>query len=238
MGWYITYIILGVILLPGLIYAGVVQARVQTAFKTYARVHASTGITAEMACKRVLQQAGVYDVQIRKIAGELTDNYNPTNKTLSLSQSVYGSSSISALGVACHEAGHAIQHAEGYKYLRLRSGLATLSAIGNKLLLPLIIVGLVLMVLSYTSFGGIFVIGGCVIFGFSVIFSLVTLPVEFNASKRALAALQSACVLDGTEVKGAKVVLDAAAKTYVAGLIVSVLGFLRFILSIWLTSRE
>lgn len=236
--WFITYYLLGIILIPGIIYAIVTQNKVQSTFKTFSEINSETGLTAKEACERILQQKGITDVSVVKTSGHLTDNYNPTNKTLSLSDSVYNSTSIASIGVAAHEAGHAIQHAEGYKFLKLRSGLIRVSNFMSNMLLPLIIIGIILSALAYTSIGSIFVIGGCVFFGVSVIISLVTLPVEFNASKRALACLTSSCVLSETETKGARQVLSAAAQTYVASLVVSILSFLRFILSILLTREE
>lgn len=236
--WFITYYLLGIILLPGIIYAIVTQNKVQSTFKTFSKVPAETGLTARDACEKILAQSGITDVEIVKISGNLTDNYNPTNKTLSLSDSVYNSTSIAAIGVAAHEAGHAIQHAQGYKFMKIRSGLITVSNIMSNMLLPLIIIGIILSALSYTSVGNIFVIGGCAFFGLSVIISLVTLPVEFDASKRALANLSASGVLLPNEVKGAKQVLSAAAQTYVASLIVSVLSFLRFLFAFLLIREE
>ena len=236
--WMITYYLLGIILLPGIIYATITQTRVQKTFNTFSKVHASTGLTAREACTRILNQAGIYDVQIKRVAGNLTDHYNPTDKTLALSDNVYDSTSIAALGVAAHEAGHAIQHAQGYKFLKVRSALAHISNFMSGMLLPLIIIGIILSALAYTSIGSYFVIGGCVFFGISVLFSLVTLPVEFDASKRALANLTASCTLDDTEVKGAKQVLSAAAQTYVAALVVSILSLLRFVLSFIIARQE
>ena len=236
--WYITYYLLGIILLPGIIYAIIVQTQVQTAFNTYKKVYSSSGLTAREACRNILQSAGINNVEITKIQGSLTDNYNPKTKTLSLSESVYDSTSISALGVAAHEAGHAIQDATGYAFLKVRSGLVVFSNICSTLLWPLMIIGIIFSALAYTSFGSGFIIGGCVVFGVAVLVSLVTLPVEFDASKRALAALVSSGSLDSTEVKGAKAVLNAAAKTYVAGLLVSILAFIRFLASILIFRSE
>ena len=238
MEFYFTYILMGVILLPGIIYASVVSARVNSAFKTYANVFSSKGITAEKACEMILHNAGVRDVKIVKISGHLTDNYNPTNKTLSLSESVYGSTSLSALGVAAHEAGHAIQHAQGYSLLKIRSLVGKVSNLASSLLWPLIIVGIIFSALSMFDWGNIFLWGGVGFFSLSLIFSLVTLPVETNASKRALNNLVESNILDNTEVRGAKVVLNAAAKTYVAALVVSAIMLLRFVLSFLMVSRN
>ena len=230
---------MGIILLPGIICAVIVQSRVTNAFKTYSKVPSIKGITAQDACKMLLQNAGITDVEIIRIKGSLTDHYNPKTKTLGLSEGVYNSTSISALGIAAHEAGHAIQHAENYAPLKARKVFGTLSNICSNMLWPLIIIGIVVSAFSSsgTAFGDIFLWGGVVFFGISVIFSLATLPVEFNASKRALANLTDGGILDTTEVKGAKVVLNAAAQTYVAALVVSILSFLRFVLAI-VVSRD
>lgn len=235
---FLTYYLMGVILIPGIIYAIVVQTRVLNAFNTYKKVLSSKGITAQDACKKLLLNAGVTDVTISRISGEMTDNYNPRTKVLSLSDSVYNSTSISALGVAAHEAGHAIQHAENYAPLKMRNALATLSGVFSKLLWPLIIIGIILSAFSYLVVGEVFLWAGVIFFGVSVIFSLITLPVEFNASKRALVNLVEGGVLDTTEVKGAKVVLNAAAQTYVAALVISILNLLRFLLAIFASRSE
>ncbi|MDD4408710.1 MAG: zinc metallopeptidase [Clostridia bacterium] len=238
--FYFTYILMGIILLPGIIYAVVVQSRVSNAFKTYSKVPSVKGITAQDACKMLLQNAGITDVEIVRIKGYLTDHYNPKTKTLGLSEGVYNSTSISALGIAAHEAGHAIQHAENYAPLKTRNVLGTLSNICSNMLWPLVIIGILLSAFSSsgTSLGDIFLWGGVIFFGISVIFSIATLPVEFNASKRALANLTDGGILDTTEVKGAKVVLSAAAQTYVAALVVSILSFLRFILAIFIIRND
>jgi len=236
--FYLTYYLMGILLLPGLIYAIVVQTRVSRAFRTYSKTLSSKGLTAQEACKKLLTNAGVTDVTITRIGGEMTDNYNPKTKVLSLSDSVYNSTSISALGVAAHEAGHAIQHAENYAPLKTRNVLGAISNVCSKVLWPFIIIGILLSAFSYFSMGEIFLWAGVIFFGVSVIFSLVTLPVEFNASKRALTNLVDGGVLDTTEVKGAKVVLDAAAQTYVAALIISILYLLRFVLAIFVSRSE
>lgn len=236
--WYIVYYLLGIILLPGIIYSLVVQSKVNSTFEKFAKVASSKGITAQQAAETILRHAGVDGVKIQHINGNLSDNYNTSNKTLSLSDSTYNSTSIAALGVAAHEVGHAIQHAEGYGFLKMRKVVGTLSNICSNLLMPLIIVGIILSCLAYTDIGSYFVIGGCVFFGLSVLFSLVTLPVEFDASKRAMKALEDSHILYTTELDGAKQVLNAAAKTYVAALVVSILGFLRFILSVIITRES
>lgn len=236
--YFLTYYLLGIILVPGIIYAIVVQNKVQHTFREFSEVPSNKEITAKEACEKILANAGIYDVKINHIQGDLTDNYSPRDKTLNLSDSVYNSTSIASIGVAAHEAGHAIQHAKGYKFIKIRSALITLSNICSALLWPLVIIGIIFSILAYTSIGSGFIIAGCVVFGLSVLVALVTLPVEFNASKRALACLTNGGILDSTEIQGAKKVLSAAAQTYVAALLVSILSFIRFLLAIIISNRE
>lgn len=236
--FYLTYYLMGLILIPGIIYSIIVSSKVQSTFKTFSTVASKKGITAKEASRIILQNAGITDVEIKPTSGNLTDNYNPSNKTLNLSEPVYNSTSISALGVAAHEAGHAIQHAEGYAYLKVRSFLVVLNNIASSLLWPMVIIGIILSALAYTAVGNVFLWIGVGTFALSMIVSLVTLPVEFNASKRALTCLVNNGILDQTEVKASKLVLDAAAKTYVAGLVVSILALLRFVLAILVTRDE
>ena len=226
---------MGIIVLPGIIYASIVSAKVNSTFKTYSDVQSIKGLTAKQACEMILRNAGITDVKVVQTPGHLTDNYNTANKTLSLSESVYNSTSISALGVAAHEAGHAIQHAEGYGFLKLRHVVGKVSNLFSGLLWPLIIIGVVLSAFSMFEWGEIFMWGGVAFFGIAVIFSLVTLPVETNASKRALNNLVESGALYETEIPGAEKVLNAAAKTYVAALVVSILNLLRFVLAILAT---
>ncbi|MDD2445359.1 MAG: zinc metallopeptidase [Clostridia bacterium] len=236
--FYLTYYLMGLVLIPGIIYAIVVQNKVNNTFKTYQKVQSIKGVNAQDTCKKILQNAGITDVEIVKTKGVLTDNYNPKTKVLSLSEGVYGSTSISALGVAAHEAGHAVQHAENYAPLKLRKVMGTLSTITSRLLWPLLIIGILLSAFSSLYLGEIFLWAGVAFFAISVIFSLITLPVEFNASKRAMSSLVSVGALDETEVKGAKVVLNAAAQTYVAALVVAILSFLRFFLAILISRND
>ena len=232
------YYILGIILLPGIIYASIVQNQVNSAFETYKNLHSARGITAKEACETVLSSAGIKNVQVKAIKGHLTDNYNPTNKTVNLSESVLNSTSISALGVALHEVGHAIQHAEGYKPLKIRNALITVNNFLSSMMWPLIIAGIILSALSYFSTGNIFLIVGASVYLLSFFISLITYPVEKNASKRALNLLVSNNILDANEVKGAEVVLTAASKTYLASIIVSILSFLRFFLAFFVLNRD
>ena len=197
--------------------------RVQTSFSKYSRMNNPRGLTAEQAAYRILQDAGIYDVHIERIRGNLTDHYSPSEKILRLSDSVYGSSSVAAIGVAAHECGHAIQHQVGYGPLTLRSFAVPIANIGSKLSWPLILLGLAL---GFTGLSQ----AGVILFTFVVFFQLITLPVEFNASHRALSILRNSNMLEDQELRGARKVLTAAALTYVAALFSSILQLLRLIL--------
>lgn len=201
---------------------------VNSTFQRYSRTSNSRRITAEYCAELILRSAGIRDVQIQRINGNLTDHYSPTEKVLRLSDSVYGSTSIAALGVAAHECGHAIQHQVGYYPLKLRSLSVPVANIGSKLSWPVILVGLMLGQMGIARFG-------VLLFVFVVFFQLITLPVEFNASRRALNILQEKDILSGSEMKGASQVLKAAALTYVASLFATVLQLLRLIM---LTQRN
>ena len=238
-GEYWQYYLLGIILLPGIILAAWAQIRVSSTYSKYNKVLASKGLTGAEVARKILDAKGVFDVQVRQIDGELTDNYNPSTKTLSLSKAVYNGIDIAAFGVAAHECGHAVQHAEGYAPLKIRKALAIASNISSQLLWPLVIMGIIF---NFAFVGGvvgdIFLWSGVIFFGLSVIFSLITLPVEFNASNRALELLVSTGCVDKMEVKGAKKVLSAAAMTYVAALIVSMLNLARFLIFVFINTRR
>lgn len=232
------YYILGIIILPGIIYASIVQGKVNKAFNTYKTVKSINGITTGEACKKILQSAGITDVKIVSTKGHLTDHYNPSNKTVNLSESVYNSTSISALGVAAHEVGHAIQHAKGYKPLKFRNFMIAINNICSNLFWVVLIVGIFLSAFAWFYYGLIFLYSGIALYSVSLIISIITYPVEKDASKRALDALVQNNILDSTEVKGAEVVLKAAAQTYLAGIVVSVLYLLRFVLALLLTRSD
>ena len=220
--FYFDYYYL-LLVVPALIIAMVAQIKVQSTYKKYAQVGARSGITAYEMTRRMLDANGLTHVDVVHIGGNLTDNFNPKKQTISLSDPVYGSSSVAALGVAAHEAGHAIQHAAGYYPLKLRSAIVPITQFGSAITPWLIILGLIF------SFP-VLIDVGIVFFGLAVFFQLVTLPVEFNASRRALASLESAGVLAADELGMTKRVLSAAAMTYVAGLLVSLMSFLRILL--------
>lgn len=227
---YWEYYLMGIILLPGIILAIWAQANVSSTYAKYNKVIGAKGLTGADVVQKMLSANGIHDVAITQIGGELTDNYNPRTKVISLSHNVYAGTTIADLGIAAHECGHAIQHAQGYAPMKFRNAVAVLSNVSSKLLWPLVIIGLFLGFGLNSPYGKIVMWSGIIIFSLSLIFTLITLPVELNASKRALSSLVEIDALDQMEVIGAKKVLNAAALTYVAAIVVSILELLRFIL--------
>lgn len=210
--------------LIGVVLSLLASAKVKSTFGRYSRERSRTGMTGEETAQRILSKAGIYDVRIQRVSGNLTDHYDPRNKTLNLSDSVYGSTSVAAIGVAAHECGHAIQHNRGYVPLKLRSAIAPAASFGATISWPLIVIGLL--------FGGsgLLIQIGILLFSLAVLFQLVTLPVEFNASGRAVELLSETGILYEEEVKKTKKVLFAAALTYVASAAASILQLLRLVL--------
>ena len=204
------------------IFSMVAQTKVSTTFNKYSRVRNRAGFTGAQVATQMLQNAGIYDVSVQRVAGNLTDHYDPRTKTLRLSQSVYDSTSVAALGVAAHETGHAIQHDVGYAPLGLRSMLVPLANFGSRLAIPLILIGFI-----FSGGGSALVTIGILFFSLSVLFTLITLPVEFNASHRAIDLLVADGFLASDEIGGAKKVLSAAAMTYVAAAFAAVAQLLR-----------
>ena len=202
----------------------IAQWRVNSAFSKYSRVASMSGMTGAQAARMILQSNGINDVSVQRISGKLTDHYNPSTKVLNLSESVYGSTSVAAIGVAAHECGHAIQHARGYFPLSLRTALVPVANIGSQLSCVFIIVGAIL------SFNQTLITIGIIMFSAAVLFQLVTLPVEFNASARALEQLESNGILYRDEVSQTRKVLSAAALTYVAAAATAILQLLRLII--------
>lgn len=223
MGTYFVYYMTGFIMIPVIIFSFICQIKVNSNFKKYSKIRNSRGLTGAEAAYRLLQLNGVTDVRIKKIAGSLTDHYNPKTKEICLSESVFDSSSIAAVGVACHEAGHACQHAVGYFPLKIRNAVIPVTKFGSTLGIPLALLGL------FFSFEPL-IIAGIVLYSAVALFQLITLPVEFNASRRALAVIDANGFLIGEEYSGAKKVLTAAALTYVAALASSLATLLRLIL--------
>ncbi|HAN20558.1 MAG: hypothetical protein A2Y15_01025 [Clostridiales bacterium GWF2_36_10] len=198
------------------------QFRVSSSFKKYSKVASQKGMTGREAARLILDQNGLSDVSVNQIGGNLTDHFDPRNNTISLSAPVYDSTSIAAIGIAAHEAGHAVQHKTGYAFIKLRMAIIPITSVGSKIAIPLIFIGIWLQMLQ------LFWIG-IIAFGTVALFQLVTLPVEFNASHRAIAILKSNQTLDQNELKGAKRVLSAAALTYVAALLTAIVQLLYFI---------
>lgn len=199
------------------------SARVNSTFSKYSRVRSMTGMTGAEAARRILQSQGVYDVSIQSVRGSLTDHYNPTNKTLNLSESVYGSTSVAAIGVAAHECGHAIQDNVGYVPLRLRAAFVPVANFGSKLSWPLIVLGLICGASSFIQIG-------IWLFVLALLFQVITLPVELNASGRAIDLLDQLGILSEQEIPHTKKVLGAAALTYVAAVAASLLQLLRLLI--------
>lgn len=200
------------------------QIAVSSSFSKYSRVASMSGMTGAQAAERILRANGIMDVSVQRVSGKLTDHYNPSTKVLNLSESVYGSTSVAAIGVAAHECGHAIQHARGYVPLSLRTALVPVANIGSQLSWIFIILGIIF------SFNQTLITVGIFMFSAAVLFQLVTLPVEFNASSRALRELESNGILYREEVAQTRKVLSAAALTYVAAAASAILQLLRLIL--------
>ncbi len=220
--WDSTYILV----IIGAIICMAASAKVKTTFNKYSKYRSMSGMTGAMAAERILRAAGITDVVVRQVPGSLSDHYNPSNKTLNLSDTVYGSNSVAAVGVAAHECGHAIQHARGYAPLSLRTAFVPVANIGSMLAWPVIILGLLINSRSSMMIINI----GILLFSFAVIFQLITLPVEFNASRRALVMLKTQGILGDDELVYTRKVLGAAALTYVASAAAAILQLLRIIL--------
>ncbi len=214
-----------ILVIIGALICLIASARVKSTFRKYDRVRSMSGMTGAQAAERILLSAGIRDVSIQHVSGELTDHYDPRNKVLRLSDSTYGSASVAAVGVAAHECGHAIQHQKAYAPLLVRSAIVPVANIGSTLAWPLIVIGMFI-----TSNTGTLLINiGILCFSLAVLFQLVTLPVEFNASSRALRLLGDTRILGAEELKSTRKVLKAAALTYVAGAAASILQLLRLL---------
>lgn len=220
-----TYVVL---VLPCVIFAMWASSSVNSTFNKYSKQYSSRGITGAQAAERVLRANGVIGVRIERVAGNLTDHYDPKTNVIRLSDNVYASTSTAAIGVACHEAGHAVQYAQNYGPIKLRAAIIPVTNIGSKLAMPLILIGLLLSFLGLVSF--VFVYLGIACFGLSLVFQLVTLPVEYNASRRAMQTIESSEIMTAEEQNGAKKTLSAAALTYVAATAVSLAQLLRLLL--------
>lgn len=210
----------------GAVICMIASAKVKTTYNKYSQYRSASGMTGAEAAQRILNSAGIYDVTVQHISGNLTDHYNPATKTLNLSDSVYSSASVAAVGVAAHECGHAIQHQHSYFPLTLRTAIVPVANIGSSIAWPLIVFGL----LFSRNSGAMFINLGILCFSFAVLFQLVTLPVEFNASSRALRILGEQGILSESELPYTRKVLKAAALTYVASAAAAILQLLRLVL--------
>ena len=225
MGYYYwdpTYILVVI----GAVICMIASARVKGTFNKYSQLRSMSGMNGAQVAQRVLQAAGIYDVQVRHVSGSLTDHYDPRTKTVNLSDPVYNATSVAALGVAAHECGHAIQHAKSYAPLSIRSALVPIAIFGSMLAWPVILIGL----FFNTRSSGLIIDIGILLFSAAVLFQLVTLPVEFDASRRALVMLRTQGILADDELKYTRRVLKSAALTYVASAAAAILQLLRIIL--------
>lgn len=213
-----------VLLIPAILLSLYAQYKISSAYKHYSRVRAQSGLTGAQAAKAILNSNGLYDVGVEAIRGNLSDHYDPRSRVISLSEDVYYGNSLASVAVAAHETGHALQHSSGYFPLQLRSSFVPVANLGSGAGPMLILIGLFM-----PSFGWLLQLG-ILVFSFAVLFQLITLPVEYNASHRALALLQEGRLLGSEEVRGARSVLNAAALTYVAAALAAVLQLARFVL--------
>ncbi len=218
-----------IILIPTAIFAFIAQAKVNSTFQKFAKVQSAKGLTGAQAAREILDRAGVNDVSIERISGNLTDHYDPSAKVLRLSDAVHDQRNIAAIGVAAHECGHAIQHDEGYIPLTMRNSIYPVVNISTKASTPLILIGLLLGAFTGSPYGHLLAQLGVLLFAVVVAFQLITLPVEFNASSRAVAILGDYGLLSPDETPGVKKVLGAAALTYVAALGVAIANLIRLI---------
>lgn len=216
------------LVLPAILIAMAAQIMVKTTFRRYASVFSRRSQTAAQVARQILDDNGLQAVRLERVSGDLTDHYDPKANVIRLSDSVYNSASVASIGVAAHEAGHAVQHAVGYVPIKLRNAVLPVANIGSAAAMPIIVIGLLLSFEPLVSIG-------ILLFSALVLFQLITLPVEFNASRRALATLRDSRILEGKELSGARRVLSAAAMTYVAAVLVSAMQLLRLVL---LTNRR
>jgi len=215
------------LVVPALLLSLYAQHKVKSTFDKFTRVASQRGMTGAEVAAQLLNSVGIRDVKIQAVPGHLTDHYDPRDKVVRLSEAVYNQRSLAALGVAAHEVGHAIQHNDHYGPLAFRTGLFPVVSLGSNLSMPLIFIGILL---TYSGFGTWLLYAGILLFSFVVLFQLVTLPVEFNASTRAIAMLEGQNILGPSETGPAKKVLDAAALIYLAVVVASLLNLLRFVL--------
>ena len=235
---YWLYYLTGIVLVPGIIMGIWAQIKVQTTFNEYNKIQTKHGKPANVVARYMLDGGGCIDTKIGKIKGSLTDNYDPSKDTISLSESVYDNTTVAAIGVTAHEIGHVFQHKSNYTPVKLRSALVPILNISGVFVWPLIIVGLIMEIGFYVNGAKWLVVAGIVLYGLNIVFCLVTLPVELNASKRAYKMLVSTGEMDQEEAEGVKKVLNAADWTYVAALVTSVLSLLRLLLFVFSVQKR
>lgn len=228
---YLFYDPTFILMIPVLLFTLWAQQRVKSTYKKYSTVDNSRGYTGHDVARQILDENGLNYVQIERIQGNLTDHYDPKANVVRLSDGVYGSQSVAAIGVAAHEVGHAIQHATGYAPVKIRTALVPVTNFGSNIGIWIVFIGIILSMTSLAYFG-------IILFASATLFQLVTLPVEFNASSRALKTLDSFNILDEDELRGSRKVLNAAALTYVAALAASIITLLRLILRVMLSSNR
>ena len=228
-----TYVVL---VLPAVIFAMWASMRVNRTFEKYSKQISARRMTGAEAAERVLRSNGVYGVRIERVGGKLTDHYDPKANVIRLSEGVYDGISTAAIGVAAHEAGHAVQHAQNYAPIKVRAAIVPVTNIGSKLSMPLIVAGILLSYLGPKY--ALIAYAGVAAFGLCVLFQLVTLPTEFNASSRAIKAIEDCGILSSSEIEGSKKVLSAAALTYVAALAVTLMQFIRLFLMVSSLNRR
>ncbi len=233
-GIYTIYWVLGIVMLPGLALGIWAQTKVYTTFNQYNSVQTQHGLTASGVARYMLDGAGYPDVKIAHIRGELTDNFNPQTNTISLSDAVYNQSTISAVGVTAHEIGHVVQHKTGYGLIKLRNILVPIINFLGYFVWPFIFIGLILEIMYASTAANWLIYIGLALYSFNILFCLITLPIELNASKRAYKMLLATGEMDMEEANQAKQVLNAAAWTYVAALVTSVLSLVRLLLMIFM----
>ncbi|MBQ8956841.1 MAG: zinc metallopeptidase [Lachnospiraceae bacterium] len=213
-----------ILLIIGVVISGIASMKVNSTFKKYAKIGSTSGMTGAEAAQKILYSEGIMDVRIQHVAGNLTDHYNPATKTVNLSDATYASSSVAAVGVAAHECGHVIQHHRGYAPLNIRTALVPVANIGSRAGIPIILIGM------FLGANQALINLGILVFSFGVLFQIVTLPVEFDASARALRLVGTLGILNPDEVKDTRKVLKAAAMTYVASAFAAMLSLLRLLI--------
>ena len=229
----LTYIVL---VLPAVIFSLIASANVNRTFDKYSKFYNSRGLTGAQVARQILDANGLQNVRIENVSGKLTDHYDPRANVVRLADSVYNSQTSAAIGVAAHECGHAIQHSTGYLPIKIRSAIIPITNIGSKLSIPLILIGIAMAAMSQYAIALAYI--GVALFSFSFIFQLVTLPTEFNASRRAVTTIEQMGIAEGQDLKGCKKVLKAAAMTYVAALAVSLMQLIRLLLIVQRNNRR